>query len=194
MDDKELFKLTDSKEGWIKNLETATEWKLEKVGDNWCLAFPPTNSKIDWKQNFDFWVMPYKCMPHKWFAHRGLVKKYKSVRENILDAVIATGAKILYITGLSQGGAMSILAHEDIEYNLKIECRTTTFGAPRVVSWFAPFTRWYTVKRIEVRGDPVPKVPPFFLGFRHVGACEKIGAFSIPWPYRHADYYAYFRE
>jgi hypothetical protein len=175
---KELFKLScaiaEENISFHTNVETDTQWALIKIGDENILAFPYTVTKLDWLQNLDFLKIPYKGMKQKWFAHRGFLNKYKSVRDEIIIAI--TGLDNLVITGFSQGGALATIALEDIKYNNIVSCvYAHTFGAPKAVGWFAPKKRWAYLARYTINGDPVPMLPPFIFGYKHVGNTIKLG-------------------
>jgi len=149
------------------NIETDTQWCLIKGKQN-ILVFPYTVTKLDWLQNIDFFKIPYKGMKQKWFAHRGFLNKYKSVRDDILLAI--KDLNNLIITGFSQGGALATLAFEDILFFYpEMNIIGASFGAPRSVGWFAPRKRWERLTRYAVNGDPVTILPPFIFGYKHVG-------------------------
>jgi len=175
---KELFELSCKVSTGVipcnVNEKTDTQWALVK-GERNVLVFPYTVSKLDWLQNFDFFKIPYKGMRRKWFAHRGFLNKYKSVRDDILESV--QGLDNLIVTGFSQGGALATLALEDILFNYpNITVYGASFGAPRSVGWLAPQKRWHNLIRYEVNGDPVTMLPPFIFGYKHVGHTVLLGA------------------
>ena len=181
---------------WNENAETDTQWALRDRGDrHFILVFPPTQSRQDWLQNFDFLATPYKRMPRAWKAHRGWVAKYQSVRDDILQAIQAADPLFLTVTGFSQGAALATLAYEDVAFSMLSSgilwgagIEGMVFGAPRVVSWTAPSERWLGFYRYQVRGDIVGMIPPFLFGFKHVGRVLKIGPRHFPDPMRHAAY------
>lgn len=164
------------------NEKTDTQWHWHLEGESLFIEFEGTNSTLDWKQNFDFLKKPYKRMPRIWFAHRGFINKYKSIRDRLWEVLTETLPDFVFITGYSQGGALATLAHEDIQFNQPKLCPVTfTFGAPRVVGWFAPRDRWEGLTRFRYGWDIVPLVPPWWLTYRHVGDRVHIGRRWI-WP------------
>lgn len=193
---------------WKGDAKTDTQWALRRScsstdGVSYILAFPPTQSDQDWRQNFRFWKSalpwknkqadPYKDMPHPWQAHAGFTEKYKAVRDEIMAELKTARPAQLYVTGYSQGGALATIAYEDIVFNIarinpRMYLHGAVFGSPRVVGWKAPAARWDGLVRYECSGDPVPWVPPFLFGYRHVGECYQLGSRCFPNPMRHAAY------
>lgn len=177
---KELWK--KSQQGpWIEE-ELDTEYKYELQEDGTLfLAFQGTGSIIDWKMNFDFLITPYRDMKTKWYAHRGSVKKWKIIEDEILDIIRNTNFTQIHIAGFSQGAAIAVLAHESIWFHFS-EYRNITetalFGCPRVI-WFWNFNqiqhRWENVTNVKTGWDIVPRVPPKLFGFKDVGQLQNIG-------------------
>ncbi|KPA74447.1 putative lipase [Leptomonas pyrrhocoris] len=94
------------------------------------VAFRGTANTANWIQDLDFWSMPY---PHPACGelcaiHRGFYKAYDSMREQLLQDVLAMHAQYptysLFITGHSLGGAIAVLSA--IEF--------TTWNLPRTHS------------------------------------------------------------
>lgn len=151
-----------------KNSKTDTEYFFRKVGKIGYLSFQGSTSKLDWKQNFDFLQVPYKRMPKKFRVHRGLLKKYKSVRDDIFKLI--EGIESLKVSGFSQGGALATLLHEDVAFNKpEILLKTVVFSTPRVFSWFTPKDRFTNLVRVEIGFDIIPGLPFFIFGYKHVG-------------------------
>jgi hypothetical protein len=151
----------------------------------------PTNSKSDWKINFNFPIKAYKNQDIKWRAHGGYVKAYKEAKDKLFDEIINNDVHI--IIGYSFGAAIATLLHEDIVYNLpnyKIE--TVVFGSPRVI-WVPNkklLYRWNNFHNIQVSGDLVTKVPFYLFGFRHIGIIQKLlKHYFIWWAFHKPEYY-----
>lgn len=79
------------------------------------VAFRGTFNTANWIQDLDFWTMPY---PHPGCGelctiHRGFYKAYDSMREQLIEDVLAMHAAYpaysLFITGHSLGGAIAVL-------------------------------------------------------------------------------------
>jgi hypothetical protein len=166
----------------------------EPVAGTVWLFFQGTVTARDWANNFDFPIAPYKNMPIRWYAHRGLARMYKSARdvimarvERALESIEGAPAQIR-VAGYSQGAALAVLAHEDIGYSLpRFPLVTYAFAPPRVV-WMLPRSirgRFSDVRVFWRRGDIVPMVPPWIFGYQHVGGTERIGEWRFPWWRRH---------
>jgi len=147
------------------------------------LILQGTVSAQDWRDNLDFPARPYRKMPQRWYAHRGLARKWKSARDFLIGTY---GPAIRRVVGYSQGAALAILAHEDLGYTFGEEPETFAFAPPRVV-WlsFGVSSRWTRCLSVIRRGDIVPMAPPALLGFRHVGTIKRIGGAALPWYTRH---------
>ena len=145
---------------------------------------------IDWKCNFDFPSTVYKHQTSCMKIHRGYVKAWKSARDEIMGQMKVEMIKHpLYdvvVIGHSLGGAMALLAGEDIAnylvYGLRqrfaLKPSVTTFGAPKICANKA--TAQYMNDMCEVTqyvnvSDPVPYVVPTY---HHVNKV-KLGKFSI---------------
>jgi len=162
-----------------KNVFTDTEWGWEKRDGVLHLSFCGSNSRLDWAQNFSFWMVPYKRMPQKWKAHAGFVLKWRSIRDDVLKVCDMSDCDSISIYGYSQGGALAILANEDIKFHYPTKSISTfAFGAPRVV-WGKlhgkTADRFGNIILIQNGGDIVPGLPPRWLGYRHWGCVARIG-------------------
>jgi hypothetical protein len=141
-----------------------TQYRITKLGETTILRFEGSVSKSDWVNNFDFPAVPYKNSPVRWYAHRGFVKTWKAVRDEIMPLI--NKDEPLLILGYSRGGALATIAHEDFVFN-GYNVITFTFGAPRVL-WLAPNIvrdRFDNVTNIAASGDIVTKIPPKFFGY-----------------------------
>lgn len=165
---------------WITNEETDTQYKYLQDGDTLYIAFQGSVSREDWRQNFSFWIQPYRDMPVRWFVHAGFIKKWKNVEDDILGIVEEKQSKNVYMYGFSQGGAIAVLAHESIIFNYPSikEVYTLTWGAPRVI-WAWNYNkikdRFSGITRLEKTWDIIPKLPPWIFGYKHVGVGIKMG-------------------
>ena len=151
------------------------QYKLIEEDDAVTLVFQCTASKQDWHDNFR--VSPYKDMPSKWYAHKGFVTKWKSARTAVFDSTLKLlDSRPLVILGYSQGGALTIMAHEDFVFN-HYDPIAFTWGAPKIV--------WCPNKTIKARfngltcfrngGDLVTHLPPVWWGYRRVGKDIRLG-------------------
>lgn len=163
------------------NIERDIQIRIEKQDKKVFIYFQGSSTGIDWRVNFTFWIKPYKRMETTWYAHRGFVVSYKSIRDRILEEI--EGAEEVHVSGFSQGAAYAIMTHEDLKFN-NYNVKTVAYAPPRVF-WF------WNNKKIEERfedltlvinrGDIVTKVPFWIFGYRHNGKKLKIGKrFRIP--------------
>jgi len=141
------------------------------------LFFQCSRSATDWRNNFDFPVLPYKRMDQKWYVHGGFLKAWKSCRDVIAKQVEHFDE--LEIFGYSHGGALATLAHEDFVFSNGIWPNTITFGCPNVL-WGKTTNRFVNVLNYRVRGDIVGMVPPTWLGYHIAGVNKTIGPHSWP--------------
>lgn len=71
-----------------KHVENGGDYALKREGDLLYILFECSNGKLDWKNNFDFPIKPYKDMGIKWYCHRGFLRVWKSIKpylENVVD-------------------------------------------------------------------------------------------------------------
>ncbi len=161
------------------------DYAIEVENDTLYLLFECSSGKDDWKHNFDFPIAPYKDMKPKWYCHRGFLKVWKSIRDEI-EAKVAesleispTIAKIICI-GYSHGAALAVLATENFAflYGDKIEVRGYGFGTPRVLWGVVPREVGERLKNfVSIRNIPdlVTRVPPKWLFYKDAGTLLEIG-------------------
>ena len=161
------------------------DYAIEIEGDTLYLLFEGSEDLKDWINNFDFPARPYKRMNDIWFCHRGFLRVWKSMRDDIeayVAEILSNHSEITNITivGYSQGGALGVLATENMTY-LYGEKYTVTgygFGAPRVLWGIIPkpikerLKNFVTIRNIP---DLVTHVPPKCLGFRNAGTLLRLG-------------------
>jgi triacylglycerol lipase len=94
----------------------------------------------------------------------------------------------VYVTGHSLGGALALMATAELANHQDASIRDSiaacyTFGCPRAGD--ASFDQYVKVPLYRVTNgvDLVPAVPPFFLGYRHVGDTRYFGAAGVS-PFR----------
>ena len=176
---KELFKKATHGPWITSGLDV--QYRIEMEGVHASLFFQQTVSKSDWMLNFA--TVPYKDMAKKWSAHTGFVKLYKSVADEIADRLAVLKPESLLVSGFSQGAALATLAHEDMGFRFPdLDVETVVFGSPRVL-WFPTpgiAKRWLSLTRYYTMGDPVTGLPPWAMGYAHVGQGIAIGPFCWP--------------
>lgn len=118
---------------------------------------------------------PFGGSVHRGFK-RGLSVVWPAMIEHFEHAVAEHGAaSTVLLTGHSLGAALATLAAAELaERGLKVS-GLYTFGSPRVGDWrFArALEGWLGADRIfrtVNNNDVVTRVPPWFTGYRHVGA------------------------
>ncbi len=166
-----------------------TQYAIIDKGDTVLIAFQGSMDWKDWLLNF--YCLPYKDMEKPFYVHAGFLKQYKNVRDIVLEAV--KGKKKVELRGHSLGGALCLLAHEDIRFhNSDIQITTIAFGAPRVLAKKGRpdvfVNRLFSKKRIGdityfsnafniVNGnDIVPYLPFWYLkniNIKHIGEKQK---------------------
>jgi len=158
---------------------TGTEYSVTRYDTTIVIAFESTRDTLDWKQNFSFWVRPYKHQDYIWLVHSGFRAKWKSVESDIQarieDILRVHRITSIQVTGHSQGGAIAFLCHEFCKYwysNMTIE--TVTFGAPRVLCTLFSKNilksgRFCGIVNYQIWDDIVVHLPPKWLGYIDVG-------------------------
>ena len=128
---------------------------------------------------------PYKEMFKKWKVHGGFLTVWKDMQnaiEGSVAEILASHPEIkkIVLVGYSHGGALAVLATEDMEYLFgdRYEVSGYGFGAPRVLWGIVPeevkhrLRNFTTIRNIP---DIVTHVPPMVFGFRNAGTLVKIG-------------------
>jgi hypothetical protein len=173
--DRELFDRC-TRGPWITSGDDV-QYKLE----DGVLYFQCSSSESDWRANIDIPVVPYRDMEHKFLVHRGFLRKWKSVREEI------RALDYDQIAGFSHGAPLAALACEEREYLTGRTIPATLFGSPRFL-WMPSFMtrmKFFGVRRVTVNGDLVSHLPPAFTGYRHIGPEIVVGPWSLPRPSKH---------
>lgn len=177
------------------------------------VLFEWSNGADDWKNNLDFlpkktstvkgffkniWLLlktlvydiklakkPYKNMTCVWRCHRGFLKVYHAMRDDIKAKIneilqVRSNIKNIVCVGYSHGGAISLLATEDLTYTYGKTLKVVGygFGAPRVIWGPVPNEVKDRLKHfvtIRNSSDIVTHVPPAIFGFRNIGNIYVIG-------------------
>ena len=160
------------------------DYAIEVDGNTLYILFEWSDGAEDWKNNFDFPAKPYKRMRDKWFCHRGFLKVWKAMRDEIENRVAEilernTDISNITIVGYSHGGAMALFATEDMTYLYgdKFNVSGYGFGAPRVLWGYVPkavrerISAFVTVRNVP---DIVTHLPPKVFGYRDINI-EEIG-------------------
>lgn len=159
---------------------------------NWIVvAFRGTDNKLNWQEDFDFWLVPFNNTACKGKSgasdckvHQGFYRVYESVQAQVHVAFLKlwhtykSRAPTIMVTGHSLGAAMSMLAMVDLVYTFSDVAQTKfslyNFGEPRVGN--PSLAYWVTEDllqtheqfRVTHKADPIPRVPPMEFDFLHV--------------------------
>ena len=147
------------------------------------LLFEWSGGREDWRNNFDFPAKPYKHTEVTWRVHRGFLRVWKAMRDEV-EQKVGTILQEQHIerivcVGYSHGAAIALLATEDMEYHhgQTISVEGWGFGAPRVLWGPVPEAIRYRLRHFTpVRNVPdiVTHLPPAVFGFHHVNL-RKVG-------------------
>lgn len=182
----EMFQFICNSENNYKENGDDLDWLIHEDDDTLYLVFQPSRSASDWVNNFDIGIRMYDHNGVKLYIHRGFARCYRSgndmVMKEFLPRVEKAKGKKIVITGWSFGGAMSVLAAEDLFFRTGIKADVITFGAPNVAAFWSKATKKALFDSINSLtqyarvGDIVPICPPFFSKLK---SPIKIGKFSF---------------
>lgn len=168
---------------YIRTAESG-DYAIEVEGGTIYLLFQWSNGREDWRNNFDFPAKAYKHTEVTWRVHRGFLRVWKAMRDDIeqkvADILNAQEIEKIVCVGYSHGAAISLLATEDMEYHhgQAISVEGWGFGAPRVLWGRVPAQIKHRLRNFTpVRNIPdiVTHLPPAALGFRHANL-RRVGA------------------
>ena len=158
------------------------DYAIEVEGDTLYILFEWSDGAEDWKNNLDFPAKPYKRMTEIWFCHRGFLRVWKAMRDEIENRVAETlqqhtDISNITICGYSHGGAMALFATEDMAYLYGEEFNVSGygFGAPRVLWGCVPkavrgrISAFETIRNIP---DLITHLPPKVFGYRDINVTE----------------------
>ncbi len=161
------------------------EYAIEVGLNTLYLFFEKSDGAEDWKNNFDFPAEPYRDMSVKWLCHRGFLRVWRAMKDEIELKVYDIlhrnrHIKNIVCVGYSHGGAIAVLATEDMEYlyGETHKVKGIGFGAPRVLFGKVPpgvknrLKGFVTVRNIP---DIVTHLPPLIMGYKNAGELYKIG-------------------
>jgi len=128
--------------------------------ENRVLYLQCSKEESDWNTNFDFPVVPYKRMKGLFFIHRGYLKAWKSIR----DEIVAKFSEFDIIVGYSYGANVAIPIHEEFLYRQGYQPETYRYGGSKIL--FLPSrrirNRFSRVTNIQNREDIVSMAVPLY--------------------------------
>ena len=163
------------------------------------LAFEGSRTKRDWQNNLNFprkiYKKQYSCLK----AARGWGDAYKSCNNIVMEELISVMDDYPFfpvvIIGHSYGGAMAVLAAEDLHYRTRTMPSVITFGAPKCL--FGNKSKKYVksccveITQYQHVHDIVPRMPPFSgyhsVNVKWVGK-DRWKFWEIFKPYYHVSY------
>lgn len=171
--------------GGYETIGNEVDYKIIIRNNEIILCFQCTKGKlgsVDWKCNFDFPSVVYKNQKSCMKIHRGYVKAWQSARDDIMvrmkSLILVEPEYRVTVVGHSLGGAMALLAAEDLSYSCEFLPTVATFGAPKICanSETAHYidNMCYITQYVN-RSDIVPKVVPTYWHAHKT----KIGTFNL---------------
>lgn len=165
---------------YVELPENSASYRVSVECGTLFIFFEETNGNEDWKNNFDFFVKPYKDMEYTWRVHRGFLRVWKTIEPHIVDDIMSSKIKKIVIAGYSHGAAIATLCHEYCRFHRPdIQVQGFGFGCPRVIWGHIPQSvksRFEGFVWIKNGPDIVTHLPPVLFGFRHVGKKLQVGA------------------
>ena len=163
-------KLYTEEPAYIKDTQVDADWAVWKTGKTINVRFEGSKSFLDWVM--DLWFKKTKVEAYdgsSWKVHKGFKTAYYSVRNKVLDKCyeLYTEGDKFRVMGHSLGGAMALLAAEDIGWHFKQKVNLITWGAPRPAveeEGIKVLESYMDSKSVcfENGSDPVPHLPWFY--------------------------------
>ena len=175
-----------------KHLPSGLDYWIRQEGVTLYVAFAETfmpEPDGDWNDNLNFFPSKYEI--YKGLkAHSGYAKQYLSIRDTLMDYLYGGTVKQIFVSGYSLGGAMTVLAVQDIGYHidrdkLNIKVYGIAYCPPRAFCAFSKLVKCVVKDRlvlVKVRNDPFGYLPlpamliPFTFRFKPFGL-----RFAPPW-------------
>ena len=166
------------------------DYYIEVIGDTIFIYFEESDSWADWMSNFNFPASTYKNSEHKWKCHKGFLRVWKTMRDQVdktveelinycnrlneIDPCNNKRISQIVCAGYSHGGPLSGLCLEDMNYLYKekygLKVYGYAFGCPRFVWGRLPeevserFDNFYVIRMGK---DIVTHVPPKLFLYKH---------------------------
>ena len=168
---------------------TDTQVIVVEESDHIIIAFRGTSNIRDWITDAQFLrkLLVEEANGDRCEVHHGFLDAYESVIEPLAAYLrqIVVGARKVFVTGHSLGGALAILAALELKRQAFAIAQVYTFGQPRVGN--AAFKRLYewslgsSTFRVVYQEDivaRVPHLPAWHDPYRHVGTEIFLSAFN----------------
>lgn len=157
-------------------------YAVRRERDTLYIFFEKSNGAVDWKSNLDFPAVAYpRSDGSVWYAHRGFLAVWRKIEPMLAASIADATVRAATVTGYSHGGAIALLCHEYIWYHrpdLRARLFGYGFGCPRVF-WgkkngelLKRFEQFTVIRNLD---DIVTHLPPFLLGYSHVGKLLTVG-------------------
>lgn len=138
------------------------------------LSFRGSRSVRNWLTNLNFPVIS-TALCSTCSASTGFWSSWLEAQSNVLAAVTQARAQYpdykIVATGHSLGGALASLAAGTLR-SKGVTVDLYTYGAPKIglegISQYLTTTTYGKTFRVTHKADPVPKLPPALLGYRHI--------------------------
>ena len=164
------------------DVENDVSFAVQQADGRFYILFEWSRGCVDWKNNLDFPIAPYRDMQDRWYCHRGFLRAWKTAEPYVEKILQRMHPEKITVAGFSHGGALATFCYEYIWFHhpgLRPHLAGMGFGAPRVVSCptgcDALAARWANYTVVRNLDDIVTHLPPKFMGYRHVGRLWEIG-------------------
>jgi pimeloyl-ACP methyl ester carboxylesterase len=160
---------------FFEDRTTDTQFIVKKTDNHIIIAFRGTESVQDAINNLKYQTRDIGGV------HSGFAENFASVRADLDKILDNRKDREVIFCGHSLGGALAVIAYGTYS-QLNISCRCVTFGAPRVFGAEAASTEGSPAHGIDKSKitryihsrDPVTYLPPWVMGYRHVGRKVKL--------------------
>lgn len=151
-----------------ENNKKAAQYWFNINEDTLTIDFEGSIHFYDWICNFTFTPtkIPYKGSKENFKVHKGFLKQYKTVRDEILELVKNNKIEHIRIYGHSLGGALATLCHEDMMFHYPNKDIVTVAVAPPMVLKEIPEELGYRFEKLYNvinEKDVITKLPFSFI-------------------------------
>ena len=162
--------------------KSGADYAVTRTGKTLYVFFEWSDGCLDWKNNLDFPAKAHGRGGEAWFVHRGFLRVFESVRNEITVKVqneLKKADRIVCV-GYSHGAALAGLCVEELQFQFGKEIKISGygFGCPRFIFGRLPaavrarFASFVPIRNVP---DIVTHLPPVLLGYSHPSKLKKIG-------------------